>query len=306
MRSVSQSLSVPAVALCLLLCPTRGSAQDLDPRGYVWVPVNITVLVAGFGFSHGGVVTDASSAIQNLEASVETPSLGLVRSFSLFGRTAQALAALPYSWAHVTGTVTGVDSSLDRSGLSDMRLRVSVLLWGGPAAKAAEIARAPRRTIVGASLNVVAPTGQYYADKLINLGTSRWAFRPELAVSHPFGRRWLMDVYAGVWLFTENGAYYPGTSVRTQEPMTAFQAHLSYNIRPQMWAALDATFYTGGETSVDGIQMNDRHSDSRLGATLVLPVGQRNSIKIAGSTGAVVRVGANFTTLSVGWQRVWY
>jgi len=306
MRSLSRSLSGLLVAAWLLLCTTRGSAQDLDPRGYVWSPVNTTIVVGGFAVSHGAVVTDASSPIQDLQASVETPSLGLARTFSLVGRTAQALVALPYSWAQVSGTVTGLDSNVDRSGLSDMRLRVSVLLRGGPAATAAEIGRAPRRTIVGMSLNVVAPTGQYFPDKLINLGTSRWAIRPEIAVSQPVGRRWLMDAYAGVWLFTENNAYYPGTSVRTQEPLTAVQAHVSYNFQPQLWAALDATFYAGGQSSVNGLERDDRVSNARMGATLVFPVGRRNSVKIAGSTGAIVRSGAGFTVVSIGWQRVWF
>jgi hypothetical protein len=291
--------------LCLLLGTTRGSAQDLDPRGYVWVPVNATILVAGFSGSHGAVVTDAASPVQDLNATVETPSLGLAHTFALFGSTAQALAAMPYSWAHVSGTVVGVGKTVDRSGFSDMRLRFSVLLRGGPAARADEIARAPRRTIVGVSLNVVAPTGEYMADKLINLGTSRWAFRPEVALSQPFGRRGLIDVYAGVWLFTENSQYFPGTAVRSQAPMSAVQAHLSYNIQPLMWAAFDATFYAGGTSTVNGVEQDDRKSNSRVGATVVFPIGRRNSIKIAGSTGAIVRSGANFSTLSLGFQRVW-
>jgi Putative MetA-pathway of phenol degradation len=305
MRRASTYVSASLAALCLALGATRGSAQDLDPRAYIWVPVNATILIAGFSVSHGAVVTDPASPIQDLRASVQTPSLGLARTFPVFGRTAQALVALPYSWAQASGTVTGESRSVDRAGLSDMRVRVSVLLRGGPAATAGEIARASRRAIIGMSVNVVVPTGQYFSDKVINLGTSRWAFKPELAVSYPAGRRWLMDVYAGVWLFTKNDTYYPGTSVRTQKPLSAVQAHLSYNIRPLAWAALDATFYTGGQSTVNGVQNNDRVSNSRVGATIVFPVGQRNAFKIAASTGAVVRSGANFDVLSIGWQRAW-
>jgi hypothetical protein len=214
-------------------------------------------------------------------------------------------AALPYSWAQISGLVVGQGQSTTRSGLADMRLRLSWLFRGAPAATAGVIARAPRRSIVGTSLSVVVPTGQYDPEKVINLGTARWAFKPEAAVSLPLGQRWLVDVYAGVWLFTENDAYYPGTSVRTQNPLGAFQAHICHNLQPQMWVALDATYYTGGETSVDSVGMDDRQSNSRIGATLVVPVGRRNSVKIAVSTGAVVRSGANFNTFSVGWQRVW-
>jgi hypothetical protein len=305
MRGFSRHLAVALAAACVLLCTTRAAAQDLDPRAYAWVPVNTTILVAGLGLSDGSVVTDVASPIQDLTASVQTPSLGVGRVFALGRGTAQAFAAVPYSWAQVSGLVVGQGQSITRSGLSDMRLRFSWLFRGAPPSNAGTIARAPRRTILGTSLNVVVPTGQYDPAKLINLGTARWAVRPELAISHPVGQRWLVDVYAGLWLFTDNDAFYPGTSVRSQEPLGTLQAHISYSVQPLMWVAFDATFYAGGMTSLDGVQQDDRQSNSRIGATLVFPVGQRNSMKIAVSTGAVVRSGANFNTLSVGWQRVW-
>ena len=196
--------------------------------------------------------------------------------------------------------------STSRSGLSDMRLRFSWLLVGAPAATIGEIAKAPRKTILGTSLSIVTPTGQYFPEKLINLGTSRWAFKPELAISQPVGKRWLIDFYTGIWLFTKNDSFYPGSSVRTQDPLGSFQGHISYNIQPLMWVALDLTYYTGGSSSIDGVEMNDRQSNSRIGATLVLPVRKRHSVKFAYSTGAIIRSGADFSTFSVGWQTTFF
>ena len=291
--------------ICLFLFAASLSAQDLDPRAYAHVPVNGTFLVAGFALSHGGVVTDPAIPVTDINATVETPSLGVARSFSLFGKTAQAFGALPYSWAQVSGQVLEEARSITRAGVSDMRLRLSVLVRGAPAASALEIAKAPRRTILGTSLTVVAPTGQFFSDRLINLGTNRWAFKPEFAVSQPIGQRWLLDTYAGLWLFTANDSFYPGTSVRTQASMGAFQAHVSYSFKPQMWAAFDATYYVGGRTTIDGIANNDRQSNTRVGATFALPVGRRHSIKLAVSRGAIVRFGANFSTFSFGWQTGW-
>jgi hypothetical protein len=294
---------VAAMGLLLLAAPL--SAQDLDPRAYAYVPVNGTFLVAGFSVSHGEVVTDPTLPLTDIDATVETPSVGVARSFSLFGKTAQAFAGLPYSWAHVSGKLLGEEKETTRAGLSDMRLRFSVLVRGAPAATVAEFAKAPRRTILGTSLTIVAPTGEFFSDKLINLGTNRWAFKPEFAVSHPMGQRWLFDAYAAVWLFTGNDSFYPGTALRTQAPMGAFQAHLSYNFQRRLWAAVDATYYVGGETTIDGVGSDDRQSNSRLGATLVLPVGRRHAVKLAASRGAIVRAGPEFTTYSVGWQTAW-
>jgi hypothetical protein len=301
-----RSLFLAVMAIFLLLLVEESKAQDLDPRAYAKIPVNVTVLIAGFGYSHGGIVTDPTLPVEDLNANIQSSSLGIVHSFSLFGQTAQVSVALPYAWGDVSAIVAGSPESTTRSGVNDTRLRFSYLLLGAPASAPKDLAKVPRKTILGTSLSIVAPTGQYMPDKLINLGTSRWAFKPELAISQPVGKRWLVDVYAGLWLFTKNDSYYPGSSVRTQNPLGSFQGHISYNIQPLMWAALDMTFYTGGNSEIDGVPNHDRQSNSRIGATMVLPVGKRNSLKFAFSTGAIIRSGADFSTVSVGWQTIFF
>jgi hypothetical protein len=299
-------LNINFFVLALLFIFEISGAQDLDPRAYARIPVNITLAVAGFGYSHGGIVTDATLPLEDLQAKIVSPSLALVHSFRLIGRTAQVSAALPFAWGEASASINGVSQSTSRSGFGDMRFRFSWLLIGAPAATIGEVAKAPRKTIVGTSLSIVTPTGQYFPEKLINLGTSRWAFKPELAISHPLGKRWLIDFYSGIWLFTENDSFYPGSSVRTQNPLGSFQFHVSYNIQPLMWVAFDWTWYTGGQSSVDGVEMNDRQSNSRVGATMVLPVGKRHSVKLAFSTGAIIRSGADFTSISAGWQTTFF
>jgi hypothetical protein len=302
-RATWRALRVGA-GLCLVLAsPAR--SQDLDPRAYVHVPVNGTFLVWGLGVSHGGVVTDATAPATDIQATVTTPSIGAGRSFSLFGKTAQGFAALPFAWADVSGQVLGGARTTYRAGLSDMRFRFSVLVRGAPAWNVLQIARAPRRTILGASLTVLAPTGEVYPDKLINIGTHRWSFKPEFAVSQPIGQRWLLDTYAAVWFFGANDSFYPGNATRTQAPIGAFQSHLSYTVRRQLWLAFDATYYAGGRATIEGVERDDLQSNSRVGGTLVLAVGQRHSIKLAVSKGAIVRQGADFTTFSFGWQTGW-
>lgn len=280
-------------------------AQDLDPRAYVWVPVKGNFLSSGFALSKGGVLTDPSLPIENLKANVQTVNIGYARSFNLFGKTASAFAALPYTWAKATALVNGQTESISRSGFSDMRMRLSVLVIGAPATTAANFARLKQKTILGLSITVSAPTGQYFPEKLINLGTNRWAFKPELALSQPLGKRWLIDVYTGLWMFTNNNQFYTGKSVRSQDPLGSFQGHLSFTIRPKMWLALDATYYTGGNSSVNNVLKDDRQNNSRIGATFVFPVLKHSSLKLAASTGAIVRAGADFNTFSIGWQTAW-
>lgn len=295
------------VVLCLMLLATSVSAQDLDPRAYARIPVDMTFVVLGFGYTYGGILTDPTLPIEDLNATVESPILGIGHSYSLFGLTSQVFASIPYTWAQLTGLVLGEEKSATRSGLADMKFRFSVLLLGAPAAKINEFAKTPSRTVIlGTSLTIVAPVGQYSSDKIINIGTNRWSFKPELGMSYPITKQWLIDIYAGVWLFTNNESYFPGTSVRSQDPLATFQAHISYNVNPLMWAAIDLTYYTGGQSSINNDYNDDRQNNSRIGATVVLPVNKQNSVRLGYSTGAIIRFGANFSTLSISWQATFF
>src|SRR5262249_53895607 len=149
------------------------------------------------------------------------------RTFGVFGRQAQALIALPYAFGDVEGNVGENRRRVTRSGLVDLRGRFSVLLVGNPAMTPAEFAKREEKVIIGASLSFTAPSGQYDATKLVNLGTNRWSFRPEVGVSVPW-KNFDFDVYAGAWFFTTNSTYYPGTATRTQDPLTSVQLHVSY------------------------------------------------------------------------------
>jgi hypothetical protein len=282
------------------------SAQDLDPRAYARVPVDATVLIVGFNYTYGSIILDPTLPIKDLEAKVSSPILGIARTFSLFGLTSQAYVVLPYSWAQASGKVFGEDSSITRSGFGDTRFRVSVLILGAPAVTVEEFAKSEPQTVLGASLAVTAPTGQFFSDKLINLGTNRWSFKPEIGLSYLVTKQWLIDLYAGAWFFTTNNSFYPGTSVRSQDPLLTFQTHVSYNFNRLMWAAIDLTYYTGGQSSVNDVYNDDRQNNSRVGATFNFPVSRVSAIKLAYSTGAIIRVGGNFSAISVAFQTAFF
>jgi hypothetical protein len=151
---------------------------------------------------------------------------------------------------------------------------------------------------------VSAPSGQCDPSKLINIGSNRWAFKPELGVSKT-GGSWYLELYGGVWFFGANADYFGG-SVREQDPLGTFQAHVSHTFKPRLWLAADATFYTGGRTTVDGVAKADLQRNSRVGVTLALPVGRRSALKLTWATGFTTRVGADFRSLGVALQTVWF
>ena len=279
-------------------------AQDLEPRAYAAAPVGANFIVVAGGHSTGGVVTDPSLPVEDVEATVNAATLGAGTTFSLFGRTALVVAAFPYALAHAAGRVEETTARISRSGLVDPRLKLSVNLVGGRALRPEEFVKTKRPTIVGVSLSVAPPLGQYDPSKLINLGANRWSFKPEVGISRLINN-WTVDGYAGVLLFTTNDQFYTGSSIRTQDPIFALQGHVSYTFKPRLWLAFDGTWYSGGTTSINGVDKQDLIRNSRFGATASFPLFRQQSLKFAFSRGATTRVGANFTTASVAWQFSW-
>jgi hypothetical protein len=227
-----------------------------------------------------------------------------MRTFGLLGHQASAGLVLPYSWGTVEGNVGEQYRRADRSGFADSALRLAVGLVGAPVTLAAGVRgkQSPGPSWARAS-RARAPPANTNPTKLVNLGTNRWAFKPELGCSHPVGTWWL-ELYAGVWLFTHNDDFFGGQH-RAQDPLGVGQAHVVRVFKPGLWGALDATYYRGGSTTLNGTQNADRQSNARLGATLALPIGRTQSLKLAVAKGTSTRVGSHLTTVGLTWQHIW-
>jgi hypothetical protein len=160
------------------------------------------------------------------------------------------------------------------------------------------------RTVVGASITMVVPTGQYDPARLINTGANRWAFKPEIGFSQRWGRV-AFDGYGGAWLFTSNSQFFPGSTLRQQNAIASLEFHLSYYLRPRMWISFDSNFWSGGSTVSNGLSNEDSARNSRVGGTCAVPITHHQSLKVSASRGAIVRVGGNFTNITAGWQYSW-
>jgi hypothetical protein len=289
----------------LLAGLSAASAQRLTPRAYAPAPVDVNVVSLPYTYQTGSVITDPSLPIQNVDAKVESATAFYERTFGFLGRSASAAIAVPYVWVKATGEVFEQARSVSRSGQGDMVLRLASNIFGGPALSREAFARAPAETTLGASLVVTMPTGQYDGAKLVNIGTNRWSFKPEIGFSHPAGP-WTFDLYAGAWFYSANDDFFGGHR-RTQDPLVALQGHVIYTFsKGGTWLALDGTWYSGGQTTVDGVFNADRQSNTRIGATLAVPIGHRQTIKAAWAKGASVRFGQDFTTVGVTYQYLWF
>ena len=188
-------------------------------------------------------------------------------------------------------------------GAGDVKARLSWNVFGAPALSKQAFSSYTPDTVIGISLQVTAPTGQYDESKLVNIGANRWAFKPSIGLSKTLGS-FVAELSSQLEVYTDNTRFHNGHTSR-QDPILSLQTHLIYTIRPGMWGALDATYYWGGETSTDGNSNNDAFDNSRIGTTFAFPLNRTNAVKLYGSNGVITRAGSNFTLFGMAWQYRW-
>jgi len=283
-------------------------AQDLAPRAYIITPVHSNAVVLTYSFFDGGLNFNGTIPITGATGTYSVPVFSLFHTFSFFGRSANITGSLPYGVGTFQGAVLGTQRQVYRSGLLDANFRLSVNLKGGPAMTAQQYSKWKQKVLLGVSLKVVAPTGQYSPTKLVNWSINRWAFKPEFGYSQRWGK-WVLDGYAGVWFYTTNNASYsiPVPQPQTQTPVGALEGHLSYDFGKQrFWVSLDGNYWFGGITSLSGVQnLATKQEGSRIGGTASVPISKHQAIKISYSTGTYIRFGGNYQSVSVAWQYSW-
>jgi hypothetical protein len=260
-------------------------------------------LVAGYTYSSGGLAIDPATALQNASLDIHAPFVAYARSFNAWGRSAKLDAVLAGACLSGDAEAEGMPVSRNVCGMLDPTFRVSVNLFGAPALSLKEFRDYRQDLIFGVSLQVVAPLGQYDADRLVNLGTNRWTFKPEIGLSKKFGAL-TAEGALGAAFFTTNDDYF-GARRREQAPIASTQLHLIYEFAGGTWMGVNGTYYAGGRTKLDGVEQNNELSNTRLGATLALPVDRHNSVKLHASKGVSVRFGEDFRTVGAAWQYRW-
>jgi hypothetical protein len=290
-----------ALVVALLIGATAARAQELEPRSYANTPVGLNFLILGYAYTTGDVSLDTSLPIEDGKVTTHSALLAYARSFGVWGRSGKLDLILPYGWLSGTTKVAGRPVATDVSGLGDPQIRLSYLFYGAPALTLQEFAGYEPDLIIGASLAVRPPLGQYDSSRLVNLGTNRWSFKPEIGISKTFGPVTL-ELAPSATFYTDNDDF-RGRRLQ-RDLLYAVQGHVIYHTSFGLWTAFDATYFGGGRTSIEGVEGESQQS-VRLGGTLAIPIDRHNSIKISASTGAYARVGGNFTTAAIAWQFRW-
>ncbi len=298
------------VALAFFLA-RASQAQSLAPRAYVIAPVGSNVVTITSNFYSGDILFDSTSPITDASGNIALVVPTYYRALDFFGRSANITVSVPYSVGSFEALVVDQQVAAYRSGIGDAAVRFSVNLIGGPAMKLPKFLKWNQKRLLGASLLVGIPIGQYDPTRLINIGSNRWSFRPEIGLSQRWGK-WIVDTYGGVWFFTTNpeffsrNSYFPGTRSQSQEPIGVLEAHLSYDFKLRFWVSADGNFWYGGRTSLGGIpNAATLQRNSRVGATAAIPISKHQSLKFSYARGAYIRYGGDYQAVAVAWQYSW-
>jgi len=279
------------------------NAQSLEPRAYSNAPTGLNFLLAGYQYSSGALLFDSSLPITDAEADVDLALAGYVRTLNVADKLAKIGFLLPYADLSAEGLVNDEPRSRETRGAGDPSFYFSYNFYGAPAVSLKEFRSLKPSTISGFTFRLTAPLGEYDSDKVLNIGTNRWSLESGIGVSQPIDN-WTVEASAAVTLFTDNDDFDNGKT-RQQDPIYSTQLHLTYSFPKNIWAAFSATYYTGGRTTIDGVNNDDTLGNWRSGLTLALPVNRYHSVKLYGSKGISQRTGTNFDALGLIWQYRW-
>jgi hypothetical protein len=292
------------LCLLLLLLGAAGTiAQDLEPRTYSNLPVGQNFLIAGYAHSEGEITPAPSVPLKDVDLTVDAYAGAYARSIDLWGESGK----IDVLWSRVCtkgqGTFRGVVTRGDRCGTADPLVRLTYLFYGAPAMTLREFRATAVSRVIGASLAISPPLGDYNNENLINSGSNRWTVKPEIGISNRHGN-WSLEGAFGARFFTDNDRFFGDTKLE-QDPLYQLQAHVIYHLAKGRWLSVNSNFFWGGETQKNGVDSDDRQENSRFGVTLGWPLTDQQSLKFYANRGVVTRIGNDSDTYGLAWQYRW-
>ena len=267
------------------------NAQEIEARIYSNAPV-------GINFATGGIAQAKSGTYK-----LTTEALSLTHVLDVAGQSGRISLLLPYS--ELSGTSNAANQSLNASseGLSDPVIKLSANLYGAPALSAEEFKNYQQDLIIGASIAASIPWGKYNSDQMINVGANRWFIQPGIGGSQAVGP-WRFELAGMATIYTNNNSFM-GNNTLSQNPIYSTQTHVIYYFPNTAWVSVDATYYTGGQSYINGTPINGSQENWRYGTTLSYPINKQNSVRLSASTGGYSRTNNSYDLYGISWQYRW-
>jgi len=303
LNSISLNILL-SLSACLFVVNSK--AQDLEPRILSSIPTGTNIFIASYGYSSGNILLDNSAPIEDLDAELHNAIFAYARSFKLFNKLTKFDVVVPYSFAEFNAILNQIDTSTTRNGFGDPLFRISMLLMGSPPLKPSEFIKHDHAKFkLGAFLRFKVPVGQYKPEKLINLGSNRWAFKTGVAGSYTLNKRIVFEGHLNSWFFTKNTNFFGGKS-SYQEPIYGAQIHAGYIFKSGVWIAGSLGKTYGGKVEINGVEQNIDQNNSRFGLTFAYRIAKKHSLKGVYTNGLTTRAGSDFNTFLLAYQHVWF
>lgn len=277
-------------------------------RRWNHLPIDRNFVTANYARTDGDIAFDPVLRIENAKVEMDTWLLGYIRTFELLDRTARVEIRQAWQAGDWTGVVNGTPTSISREGWADTFVRLAVNLLGSPPMAGKDYveyrAATTVETIVGAALGVQIPTGEYLEDKLINLGTNRFTFRPQLGVQHQH-YNWTFEVTGMAMIYTENTSFFDG-NLFEQDPFYTIDGSFEYRFQSGIWASASAGIGVGARSTVNSIEKDDYKENYVWAVSAGFPLTRWLGFKATYlETDHWAEVGTSSQTVSVGLVGAW-
>jgi hypothetical protein len=280
-----------ALALLALLLSVNTHAQEIEARAYSNAPIGMNFLTGGLAQAKSGSYT------------LNTQALSLTHVIDVAGQSGRLTLVLPYAELTGTGQVGAQTINASAEGLSDPLIKASVNLYGAPALTNSEFANYRQDLIIGASIAASIPWGQYNSSQMINVGANRSLIQPAMGLSQAVGP-WRLELAGMATIYTSNNNFM-GNNTLSQNPIYSGETHVIYYFPNTAWISADATYFTGGQTYVNGMPTSGTQENWRFGSTLSYPIDKNNSIRLSGSKGVYSRTDTSYNAVGISWQYRW-
>ncbi|MEN9975616.1 MAG: hypothetical protein RLZZ282_1622 [Verrucomicrobiota bacterium] len=292
----------------LLLATLPGFCQDIEPRRWSHLPIGSSFGGVAYAYTDGDISFNPVLRIEDGEFNMSSSALKYIYAFEMLGKSARVDLAQTYQNGTWRGLLDGVPTRVDRDGWADTSLRCAVNLYGAPPLAGQEFrdyrANKDCETIVGIGLVMQLPTGQYYEDKLINLGSNRCTFTPQFGLVHTCGK-WSIEFSTSASFYTTNDDFFNGKQLEDDCYLVG-QGHLIYTFMPGLWLGTSLGYGYGGQSTINGISAHDRQGNLGLGLSVGIPVNRAFGFKIAYvCTRTDQKTGADTNTLAIGCSLQW-
>jgi len=273
---------------CLAALPSISQAQEIEARTYSNAPIGINFLSAG--------IVQAKSGSYQLTSEV----MSLTHILDVAGQSGKITLVLPYGRLNKSSTVGGSSLNASAEGLSDPVIKASVNLYGAPALTLDQFKDYQQDVIIGVSVAASAPWGKYNDEQIINVGANRWFVQPGIGISKAIGP-WRFELAGAGIFYTSNTDFMSGNTL-SQNPVYTRQGHAIYYFENTAWISVDATYFTGGQSYLNGNPISGSQENWRYGSTFSYPVNKHNSIRLSASTGAYSRTNNSYDLYGISWQ----